>query len=591
MFAVSASSRRLRALRFLFAIALFGAASPAAFATNYAVGIGCTYSTIQAAVNAAQAQLSGSRPIVYIVGNQQYDSQAITTSAHSISFVGGIPDCTHFTPSGKTTINGKGNASVFTVTGTTAGQAVGFSHLSISKGGGSSGGGISLSGAGTMTVDNTTIDSNKATEGGGIRFVASGGGATLAINTETIITNNTATNSGGGIRVDGSATVNINADRTWIAFNTATNGSGGGLIVVSPATANIGSPGYPFGDYLPVIYENTAQYGGGIAVVAASDACCGSANLVASGKALPVRVEQNRAYHTGGGVYLQPYQSVGGSAFAVLKMGGAHIDGNVAAEGSGIYSDTDSSLGEVYGGTITMLSGNCNAGLECNTVSDNLAEDASNAPTTGSAILLQTQTYFKTAQLAMRRNQGAHVIRVADGLDGVGTLDTCLLADNVVSGELVTFGSASASVTQCTFANNTIGGTSVFYAETGFTMTNSIVAQDSLQTLHYNGSTGGVVLDYVMSKETGSLSAGTHIINADPLFSDVANGDYHLSDTSPAIDVAPLSTAGAVDLDSLPRDKDLPSVPNLAGPRDLGAYERQALSCGASDTIFCSAFE
>jgi len=33
-------------------------------------------------------------------------------------------------------------------------------------------------------------------------------------------------------------------------------------------------------------------------------------------------------------------------------------------------------------------------------------------------------------------------------------------------------------------------------------------------------------------------------------------------------------------------------VPNLYGPRDIGAYERQsAFECGTAESIFCNGFE
>jgi predicted outer membrane repeat protein len=592
MLAVSMSSRRSRALRSLFAVAVLGAASSTAFATNYTVGIGCTYPTIQAAVNAAQMQVSGSRPVIYIVGNQQYDKQAIVTSAHSMSFIGGVADCTHLTPSNKTTINGNGTASVFSVTGTTAGQLVVFSHLYISGGGGSSGGGIFFNGAGAMNVDNATIDSNKATEGGGIRFIASGGAADLYINDNTSITNNTAVNSGGGIRAEGAATVHIDKDNTWLAFNKATNGQGGAVLVYG-AMVHIGSPGLKVGNgYAGVIFDNVAQYGGGVAALSNGNGVA-AIELYASDAANPVIVEQNRAYNAGGGLYVKPFINSNTFIDGAIQIGGAHVDNNVAAEGSGIYADEDfySTFDSYKGGLVDMVGGYCTVGLVCNSVSNNVNEDSTNAPTTGSAILIQTDGALRTAQLTMRGNQGAHAIRVVDNLEDTVKLDTCLLTDNTVTGELVYLGHAAANITQCTLANNDIGGTAVLYGETGFSMTNSIVAQGALPTLHYSGNAGGASIDYVMSNETSTLSIGTHVINADPSFVDVPNGDYHLGATSSAIDIAPNGAATDRDLDNRARDQDLPNVTNLGGARDLGAYERQLRYCGAADTFFCDGFQ
>jgi hypothetical protein len=98
-----------------------------------------------------------------------------------------------------------------------------------------------------------------------------------------------------------------------------------------------------------------------------------------------------------------------------------------------------------------------------------------------------------------------------------------------------------------------------------------------------------IVASYILSNDVSTLPADPTIIEGEPQFLDAAGGDYHLLSASLGVDFAP--TAGGIDLDGLPRDVDLP-VPDLFGPRDLGAYEHQAsLGCGAGDTIFCNGFE
>ena len=109
-------------------------------------------------------------------------------------------------------------------------------------------------------------------------------------------------------------------------------------------------------------------------------------------------------------------------------------------------------------------------------------------------------------------------------------------------------------------------------------------------------STGGnpaanLHIDYVLSMEVASLAQGSHVVQADPSFVDVASGDYHLLPISLAIDRAPPVAGDTLDLDGLPRDQDIASIPNQDGVRDLGAYERQLRYCGAADTIFCSGFD
>ncbi|MEO6690616.1 MAG: hypothetical protein ABIS07_09470, partial [Dokdonella sp.] len=369
------------------------------------------------------------------------------------------------------------------------------------------------------------------------------------------------------------------------------------------AYAHIGSPGYMLASYIGVMYQNRALNGGGIAAIAGSQGGA-QIDLFATDPNHPVGIAQNRAYSKGGGVYLIPYISTEGSGAlpvneATLKMEGVLIDDNASPEGSGIYADTDWTFAFVYeapaGGEVYMYAGADCASAGCNSVSNNrsvtLDSQGHDVPTAGSAILMQTDGALSANRLVMRGNEGAHAIRVADGLHLPLSLDTCLLAGNTVTAELATFGSASTTINQCTFAGNSIGGPSVMYAETGFTMTNSIIAQGALSTLHYVGSGAGRAIDYVMAQETATLNLGaTHLFNADPLFVDVANGDFHLRADSDAIDVAPPVAGDDRDLDNRPRDQDMPNVPNLDGDRDLGAYERQVHLC-ASDTIFCDGFD
>jgi hypothetical protein len=95
----------------------------------------------------------------------------------------------------------------------------------------------------------------------------------------------------------------------------------------------------------------------------------------------------------------------------------------------------------------------------------------------------------------------------------------------------------------------------------------------------------------VLSNDTSTLPDSNSVIQGQASFLNVAAGDYHLLATSLGIDFAPAK--GGSDLDSLPRDVDLPTIPNVFGPRDIGAYERQSLlACDTnSDAIFCDGFE
>jgi hypothetical protein len=99
------------------------------------------------------------------------------------------------------------------------------------NGGNNSGGGIVNStggGTATLTIINSTISGNSANSsasaGGGIYNSAAGGAATVTI-TNSTITGNTVNGSGGGISISGSGTLTTKLSNTIVAGNTKSNGT------------------------------------------------------------------------------------------------------------------------------------------------------------------------------------------------------------------------------------------------------------------------------------------------------------------------------------------------------------------------------
>jgi len=174
------------------------------------------------------------------------------------------------------------------------------------------------------------------------------------------------------------------------------------------------------------------------------------------------------------------------------------------------------------------------------------------------------------------------------------------LADNVVSDDLIDatpgggLGNA-ISVDNYTIANNAIGTDYVMQAQLGngstFTLTNTIIDQGGHPTIDYQGPSGALVTQYLLSNDVSTLIQDGTIFGGVPTYVDAANGNYHLQPTSPGVDFAPAGTS-STDLDGNPRVVDLSVIANRFGPMDLGAYEVQTASaCLASDTIFCNGFE
>jgi hypothetical protein len=159
------------------------------------------------------------------------------------------------------------------------------------------GGGIAVTGNGTLTVNASVIRSNHADSGGGISVQA---GSQAQVNSSTL-TVNTAAQNGGGIDSAGAVTVTA----SQVGENTA-GGAGGGIASVRTLTVVASS-----------ILTNTAANGGGLANGVPS-AAGGTATLITS------NISNNTASGTNpGGVY-----NNGGTVNLRVTRVGANVPNN-----------------------------------------------------------------------------------------------------------------------------------------------------------------------------------------------------------------------------------------------------------------------
>jgi predicted outer membrane repeat protein len=127
-------------------------------------------------------------------------------------------------------IDGVASASVFTVNNPAT--SVAFRRLTIRNGSGTNGGGIYIGTACTVTVSESTIESNQATGQGGGIYAWMGGRLDVK---GCLIANNTSGSQGGGIYAGGAATLT----NTTVAGNGNTVtpiGGGGGLYAAGSLT-------------------------------------------------------------------------------------------------------------------------------------------------------------------------------------------------------------------------------------------------------------------------------------------------------------------------------------------------------------------
>ena len=393
--------------------------------------------------------------------------------------------------------------------------------------------------------------------------------------------------------------------------------------VIGPAQADIGSSGY---GGLGVVFSNTATYGGGIAVNDSDNNDVAVARIFTTDAANPVKIEQNVATATGGGVYLRPHSNFGFSPYnrAILCAYDFLIDGNSAQEGAAIYGDVD-----VYGSAVALntyaprrcpasayttaicpsrrpRSAPCSAraGVACNRIEDNVSQQDDGTPTDGAAILIQSESALYADRFEMRHNTGGHAVRfVDDQSDSEARVEMrdCLLVDNAARQDLInagpdgsTAGGTALVLSRCTVANNTIGTPYVMHvAANFFEISNSIVDQPGFDVVDYAGPAGNMNAHDVLANNVGTLAGGQNLVDGAPTYVDGGNGDYHLQRTSFGVDWT--QPDGAIDLEGNPRTVDLIDVPNFegVGTMDLGPYEiqTQIATCATSDTVYCDGFD
>lgn len=602
-------------------------------AATSSVGIGCEYETIQQAVNAVQG--AGT---IRITNKQEYTAQAIQIGVDTnVTLSGGYANCDDSAPSGYSLISGEGGDHDSVITVDSLGTSLTIENLLITGGdeiaSDGYGGGIDFRPhnggddgnlAGRLTIRNSLIYDNYAGYGGGINVSSShdwrddGPRVTVTIEAGTRIFNNTAQYSGGGIRIFGNTLLIMKDDNIVVADNEARGrclndpvcddgiqkyGYGGGVEIIAPAEAEIASPGF---DNRGVIAGNRARYGGGIALVGNSVHTYwdGVLRLYSTDAQRPVRIENNLATATGGGIYVASdveSHTAETPTWSSVSMCASdfRIDHNQAKNGAALYIDTDhTSDGD--GGWIGAWVGlhhtnadcspsgenrqTCAGRDDCDSIDHNIAATESGEPTDGAIVLVQTESELSANRVQMRRNQGGELLRLIGGGDtpSKAMLSNCLLADNILGGAAVATQdyAVDLNLQACTIASNQIGDNAVIALDSThptavYSVTRSIIAQPERAALRWSGPRQDVV-SHLLTNDTGLADPVKGIVNAAPRFVDPERGDYHLQAASPAVDFAPGFRLD--DLDSVyGSTTDIEPVPNRYGKTDLGAYERRSL--------------
>jgi hypothetical protein len=154
--------------------------------------------------------------------------------------------------------------------------------------------------------------------------------------------------------------------------------------------------------------------------------------------------------------------------------------------------------------------------------------------------------------------------------EGSPTLINCIFARNsaeYTGGAMANWMPTSPTLINCTFTDNSAGvhGGGLFNGlDSSPTLTNCILWSDSPDEIRNSDLTSLPAATY--SDVQGGYP-GVGNIDADPLFVDPANGDYHLGSWSPALGAGTIDGAPSTDTEGNPRPDPPGSSP------DMGAYE------------------
>lgn len=494
----------------------------------------------------------------------------LPTGAHIINFI-----------QGNRATNGSGGG--MDLSGETSTVAIDGTLVVSQNTASGNGGAMAFGGSGSVQLGNNVHISGNAADNGGGLYADSNAGvfSSVYFYDGVVIDGNKAMHDGGGVSL--SNKVDLHADAvsqpTLIVSNQALSSSarGGGMFVRGPAVVS---------SFSGSITDNSAAYGGGMAVVCPTGNDDADVRLNGRAGAPPATIARNSATFSGGGVYADS----GDATTCVFRASNFTFEANNALDGSVLFGKSSGNI------VSFLLNGGdaCRSKPKCNAIVGNYQ---GNGTANGSTLVLPQNSTLQAVRVKIQGNQAAHLLRAADN-NSYASILIGLITGNQTGNQLIDAGPATLSIQDTTFADNMIlDGSTLIRARNVF-FYNNIVSEQEPDTFDFAGNAdGGHNIADVLTNglDNTMIHADGLVLYGRPGFVDAANGDYHLAPYSLGIDVGAADPQVPIDLDQNPRDIDEALIDNVDGPRDLGAYEFNGVLtprfCSASDEIFCGRFE
>lgn len=507
----------------------------------------------------------------------------------TVDIIGGYATCASASPSGNTVLDRAGGSGpVIAIDPAASPQTVTLVNLTIQGAEGTGpAGGVQVGDNNDLVLDDTTVQANTGDRGGGIRFVAGAGGASALVVGNSRIRSNTALTSGGGIYCSG-ANATVILDGAAAVNNNTSNFDGGGFHADAGCTL-VSLSSFPAG-----IFGNLAiGNGGGGTVTSGASATLFGGSVFGLGNAdATTLLDLNQANNAGGGFHIT-------GAGSLVDVQNAWVSGNVADADENEIGSGGAALvldGAEFRTRRTLAGDDCADPVRCTRVNNNFGRfgggifaagdgtrvdmrqtwiEANQAPVVGSAVMITNNggDPAMPAELFMEGN-----MIVNNPTSNQGTVDLQL--------------NTTATIAFTTFADNLIdaGGTNIIlFEDVELGVYSSILWESTGLGIHatngWEGPNSGIVDCLITFQTSGLPPASSFVTNGDPLFTAPGpEGDYRLGPGSPAIDYCDTAFYNPVeeDIEGMPRGFDVPSMPNILGPMDLGAHEYASTIAGGT---------